>query len=413
MGPTIALIAPVRQRTMVRCTGAAKNASVAAMPDPDPRVLPKDVPKDGRGDGRCLLTCAAALPEAAEPPGEILLMPAGAVLFRAHDGRMPVINPDPDDVVGATMALRGAGGVDLVVDYEHQTQLAQWNGQPAPAAGWIERVFARDGAVWGAVRWTARAAEMIAAREYRYISPTFLHDSETRRVLVIVGAALVNDPALHMTALARAALARAGAEGGDTDKQGRSDMNLEELRAALGLGAEADEAAILTAAAAAHQASTTLGETLQALALDEGAGPEAILAAARAGPGGVVSDPDPNRFVPRAEFDRVTARLNTVESERGAERALAAVDAATQAGKIAPAQRDWALAYAGKDPAGFDAFVAAAAVILPQGEVMGEPAPLREAGGLTEAELAVCRATGISAEAFTRSANGRKEAAHG
>ena len=190
-------------------------------------------------------------------------------------------------------------------------------------------------------------------------------------------------------------------------------MNLEELRAALGLDAEADEAAILAAAAAARQAAATLGATCEALALDADAGPDAILAAARAGPGGEVSDPDPNCFVPRAEFDRVTARLNTVESERGAERALAAVDAATQAGKIAPAQRDWALAYAGKDPAGFDAFVAAAAVILPQGEVMGEPAPLREAGGLTEAELAVCRATGISAEAFTRSANGRKEAAHG
>jgi len=343
-------------------------------------------------------------------------MPAGAVLFRAHDGRMPVINPDPDDVVGATMALRGTGGVDLVVDYEHQSQLSQWNGQPAPAAGWIDRVFVRDGAVWGAVRWTARASGMIRAREYRYISPTFLHDSETRRVLVIVGAALVNDPALHMTALARA-----GAEGRDiTQMKEVSGMDIEQLRTVLGLGAEADEATVVAAAGAAHRAAGVLAETRSALELDDDAGSDAILAAARAETragsdsgedgGDPDPDPDPGRFVPRAEFDRVTARLNTVETARAEERATAAVDAATQAGKIAPAQRDWALGYAGKDPEGFDAFVTAAASILPQGQVVPDGAPVREASSLTDAELAVCRATGITAEDFTKSANGRKEA---
>ena len=63
-------------------------------------------------------------------------------------------------------------------------------------------------------------------------------------------------------------------------------------------------------------------------------------------------EPDPSQFVPRAEFDRVSTRLNTVETERAEERATAAVDDAVRAGKIAPAQRDWAMAYAKRDADG-------------------------------------------------------------
>lgn len=63
----------------------------------------------------------------------------------------------------------------MVIDYEHQTDHTSENGQPAPAAGWIRELDVRGGALWGRVEWTAKAAASIAAREYRYISPTFRH----------------------------------------------------------------------------------------------------------------------------------------------------------------------------------------------------------------------------------------------
>jgi len=38
-----------------------------------------------------------------------------------------------------------AAAVDYVIDYHHQTLLAEKNGQPAPAAGWFDALEWREG----------------------------------------------------------------------------------------------------------------------------------------------------------------------------------------------------------------------------------------------------------------------------
>jgi len=128
----------------------------------------------------------------------IQLMPAG--LFRANDGR-------PAGLPGWTLTASSAGAIinaatvqtnDFVIDYEHQGMYASKNGLPAPAAGWFKRLEWRDGEGLFAVdvRWTARAQEMIAAREYRYISPIFSFDPKTGVVTRLFSAAITNTPAL-------------------------------------------------------------------------------------------------------------------------------------------------------------------------------------------------------------------------
>ena len=115
--------------------------------------------------------------DGAGAPERIPLIPAGELL--ASDGRRWT----HDDAATVLVATRErAGGTDLVMDYEHQTDLASENGQPAPVAGWIRELDARDGALWGRMEWTAWAAAHIAAREYRFISPTFAFDGATRQV---------------------------------------------------------------------------------------------------------------------------------------------------------------------------------------------------------------------------------------
>ena len=42
---------------------------------------------------------------------------------------------------------------------------------------------------------------MIAAKEYRYISPSILFDPKTREIMRLQGAGLVHRPNLHLTAL--------------------------------------------------------------------------------------------------------------------------------------------------------------------------------------------------------------------
>lgn len=369
-----------------------------------------------KGESRA--ATAAELPAGTDAPREILLLPAGEIPTRPHDDRAPWRNPDADAVVAATREL----GLDIAIDYDHQTQRAEQNGQPAPAAGWIKRLVARDGAVWGEVEWTDRAKAMIEAREYRFISPTFIFEKATRTVARIVGAALTNDPAFYMRAIARA----------DSTGRGESDMDLKALAKALGLADTATEAEVLTAATAAATAQTALGTITEALGLAADTGAEAVataaaalakgrkaiakaaglaedasaqdvekaVAAAKASAGG---DPDPNAFVPRAEFDRVQERLTSLETDTATASATAAVDQAIKDGKVTPASREWALGYARKDADGFAEFVKGAPTILSSGRVAPAGKPGEGGDALTDEERAVCRATGLSEEDFIKS----------
>jgi phage I-like protein len=129
---------------------------------------------------------------------EMRILPDG--VFRATDGR-----PDglPGWKINASSAPRVisaslASGKDILIDYEHQSMHAAKNGQPVPAAGWFNRLEWRSGLGMFAVgiQWNDKAKSMIAAREYRYVSPVFSFDHKTGDVLQILSVAITNNPAL-------------------------------------------------------------------------------------------------------------------------------------------------------------------------------------------------------------------------
>lgn len=128
-------------------------------------------------------------------PEWVHLLPLGEVA--ARDGRRWLLD-NPDAVVAAFEV----GGIDLPIDYMHQNDKPPAQGGPVPAAGWIKELAARQDGIWGRVEWTARAAEMIGAKEYRFLSPVILFDPKSSAVLSLKGAALVHSPALSLTALA-------------------------------------------------------------------------------------------------------------------------------------------------------------------------------------------------------------------
>jgi phage I-like protein len=129
---------------------------------------------------------------------EIRILPPG--VFRAWDGRPPGL---AGWMIDATIAARIVADLaardDLVIDYEHQTVLAKQNGQPAPAAGWINSVVWREGQGLFAVgvKWTAKAMQMLAAGEYRYISPVFTFSKENGQVERLLSLGLTNNPGLN------------------------------------------------------------------------------------------------------------------------------------------------------------------------------------------------------------------------
>lgn len=140
----------------------------------------------------------AALSLESDSDGWYQLLPAGH--FKAIDGR-------PFDVDGGQWFLDEPTALSLiadlksrvnqtVIDYEHQTLLADQNGQPAPASGWIKDAEWRETGLWIKADWTARAAKYISGDEYCYLSAVFPYDKQTGKPLSLHSAALVNRPGL-------------------------------------------------------------------------------------------------------------------------------------------------------------------------------------------------------------------------
>jgi phage I-like protein len=135
--------------------------------------------------------------QAGQVPEWVRLLPLGEVPL--GDGREPLWVDQ--EALAAMVAHFQERGLDLVVDYEHQTL----SGRKAPAAGWIRELEIRiagetpapqDG-LWARVEWTATARQHLAAREYRYFSPVLRLEDKTRRPLALLHAALTNTPAIN------------------------------------------------------------------------------------------------------------------------------------------------------------------------------------------------------------------------
>lgn len=216
------------------------------------------------------------------PPEWVELIPAGA--FSGRDGRGPYeLN------IGAVLAAFERGGIDLPIDYDHQSLEADAKAGPVPAAGWIKAIEARDGALWGRVQWTPRAAELIAQKEYRYLSPVFRHDKQGR-VLALEGAGLTHYPNLYLSPVAHT--------------QGAAAMNLKPIAEALGVEGEADVASLTAHAARLKEAATR--------------------------------QPDPAQWVPMSQHKAVAEELAALQKQIAEEKAEAAVTAAHERGQAGP-----------------------------------------------------------------------------
>ncbi|MFQ5463605.1 MAG: phage protease, partial [Phycisphaerae bacterium] len=123
----------------------------------------------------------------------ILLTPWGCV--ESTNGSF-VVDEESVRLVAEALADHGT---DLPIDYEHQTlggAFASPTGQ-APAAGWIKRIVGRAGVgLLADIEWTEQAAEMLLAKQYRYLSPVALIRKSDRKLIAIHSAALTNKPAI-------------------------------------------------------------------------------------------------------------------------------------------------------------------------------------------------------------------------
>ena len=107
-----------------------------------------------------LNTDLSALPSPdGQAPDWIELIPAGPTVT-GRDGRTWLFDELAQQLVLAAFTGRA---IDMVIDWEHATEVAAPQGTPAPAAGWIDKLEIRNAALWGHVSWTPRAGEQVAA----------------------------------------------------------------------------------------------------------------------------------------------------------------------------------------------------------------------------------------------------------
>ncbi|MFM5879907.1 phage protease [Aeromonas sanarellii] len=135
------------------------------------------------------------------------LLPVGP--FKARDGRpfdVPGGHWQLDKTIATTLINRAkALGQDILIDYDHQTLNVEKTGKEAPAAGWYngDEIEWREGqGLFIKPRWTERAAALVAAKEYRFLSAVFPYDA-LGRPLELRMTAITNDPGVvGMQALA-------------------------------------------------------------------------------------------------------------------------------------------------------------------------------------------------------------------
>lgn len=283
-------------------------------------------------------------------PGWIRLLPRGEVPL--GDGREP-LRVD-DEALAAMVAHFEARGLDLVVDYEHQSL----TGLKAPAAGWIKELAAREDGLWARVQWTDTARDHIAAREYRYFSPVLELEEKTRRPLALLQVALTNTPAIN---------------------------GLDPLVARLRTGP--------AASSPPPDSHDPWGEVAVLLGLEPDAGPSRIRGTLLA-----LKDNLEQLSRTRLEMEALQARMREQEIE-------AEVEAALAAGKIQPCQEESARIFARHDLEAFRSYIRNALPQVPIGQRFRfapdhamRPSPGE--AGLTSRQLFICRSLGITPEAF-------------
>ena len=327
------------------------------------------------------------LPDAAEAPPWVHLLPAG--VFSGVDGRGPYTLANAQGVIDASMR---AGR--LPIDENHATDAALKSGGPAPAVGWITAMDARADGIWGQVEWTRAGQALLGDRAYRQISPAFGHTAD-KRVTRVVRASLTNAGNLPLATLHH------------TQDDG---MDLVKLRAALGLPAEADEAAILQAATAAAAAISTHAQQLGAIAaaagVAAGANAETIATALHTTlQAGRATVGEAQRMA--GELVSLQTQLTTLANERLRERAAAAVAQAQKDGKpIPPVLVEHYIARHMADPAAVEReFAALPSLHTSNFPVAGGVVPPGD--GLSAEDRDVCRIMGTDPKKFLETKRAR------
>ncbi|MDH5184889.1 MAG: phage protease [Gammaproteobacteria bacterium] len=315
------------------------------------------------------------LPQDGTAPEWVQLIPVGDVVGR--DTRK-WINDEPESVIAQTLnQVR-----DIPLDWEHSTELKAPKGEQAPAAAWFKEYKVEGGFIWGRLDWKEKGRNSVESGEYRYISPVFDFTKLDGRIYRITSVGLTNRPNLYLNALNREGTPHSSSPGNQKE---HSTMTYEELmallRTGLGLDTNADHQVALNSIA------TLRGDLATAM--------------------NQAQTPSLERFVPRADYDKVVERATNAEQalkddqdSKKQEAIETAVNGALEAGKIHPDSKDYHTAACQQEGGleKFEKFVASAPVIVGDSGLDKKKADADKGTALNAEEQSMAEMFGNSAE---------------
>ena len=325
------------------------------------------------------LTLKGGNVELVGAPETIFVLPIGHVV--SSKGEFDV----DDESYKAMKAQIAKRGVDLVVDYEHQTL----KGCEAPAAGWVKELKLEDGQIKAVVEWTPRGARYLENKEYRYLSPVVNVRKADNKAVGLHSLALTNTPAIEgMNPIVNS----------DNFEGGQHSMDIKKLAELLGLSEDATEEQVVEALKACLAENRSLKETekqppenvvankavCELLGLKAGAAAEDVTAKIMELKSGTVDGVN------------LAEELKALKQQNAEREANDAVILALKAGKITPAQKEWAKSYALSDPKGFGSFVEKAPQIVPMDKIELDDVKALKSDALDADTLLVCKQLGIS-----------------
>lgn len=317
-------------------------------------------------------------------PEVIRVLPKGHVSSTKGDFEV-----DDRDIAGIIRQFK-ARRLDLVIDYEHQTL----SDVQAPAAGWIKDLYPGEDALMARVEWTKKGREYIANKEYRYLSPVVLVKKADQHAAVFHSAALTNTPAIT------GMFAIINSDALSIEEEEEPRMELSALIELLGLEEGTAEEDVLK----------RIKELTQQAAEEGQGGQEGKEGPAKEGTQLVANKTvlDLLGLPATARTEDVTARImafkagnpalrqrvEELEKQAASQKAQELVGLAMKDGKLSPAQKEWAVAYALSDPKGFAKFVEKAPVVVP----MGKTAFAADERKQTEVDWKILKNQGVTEE---------------
>lgn len=335
-------------------------------------------------------------------------MPAGT--FHAPRGAAEGTGPWHlnAEAAQAIIQLAAARSTDIAIDYEHQILYSEKNGKPAPASGWVDprSLEYREDGLYGTVAWTAKARAAIEEGpngeppEYRYLSPVFPYDANGVP-LDLLHLALTNTPAIDEGA-AQLAAARMSVTH-DTPEENTVDR--EKLIAQLGLATDATDEQIDGALDVLKASAADAKALREALGAKDDAKPADAVAALKAS--SAAAAPDMSQYVPVAVYQETTQQLAALKANSNTAELDALIKEGLEDGRIpGQATADW-LRVQGIAACKAHLEGAPSIAALKTTQTQGKPpegAETKGDGSLTETELAVCKAAGLTPEQY-RAAN--------